>query len=289
MKPAQAIEIHRQVTYKNQLAVELLANEDELSLQQILSCFENGAVWLETSGKPQRLYNPDTPLKPGHKIHCYCNSTTLTPCPFSPELVADYEGFSIWNKPSGMLCQGSKWGDHWALYRWIRQNHWPDRASFITHRLDRFTSGLVIVAHTQDCNKKFHRLFEQRLIRKTYRAIVSGLMPEGTEHMLDTDIEQKNARSLIQVIEQHQQNKQTLVSIKPETGRKHQIRIHLSGAGYPVINDRQYGPPPFSGNLMLQACALEFINPVNNSPVMISLNPEQLMSFRSNKHPAINL
>lgn len=279
MNVTPAIELHRQVIYKNQQAIDLLDSDEELTREQITSCFENGSVWLETAGKPQRLYESLTLLKPGHKIHCYCNSTTLSNCPFEAELVADFTDFSIWNKPSGMLCQGSKWGDHWALYRWIKQNYWPERESFITHRLDRFTSGLVIVAHTATVNKQFHRLFENRLIKKTYRAIVSGLMTQDQHLVLDTKIEQKNAQSLVQVIDLQTSSKQSLVTIKPQTGRKHQIRIHLAEIGHPIINDRNYGKPPFDGDLRLQANALEFTNPVNNEKIQVSLQPDKLLSF----------
>ena len=263
MNETTAVELHRQVIYKNQQAIDLLDSDEGLSREQIALCFENGAVWLETAGKPQRLYNSQSVLKPGHKIHCYCNSTTLSSCPFTAELVADFTDFSIWNKPSGMLCQGSKWGDHWALYRWIKQNYWPDRESFITHRLDRFTSGLVIVAHTEAINKKFHRLFENRLIKKTYRAIVSGLLTQDQQLILDTEIENKNALSQVLVLDLQTSTQQSLVMIKPQTGRKHQIRIHLAEIGHPIINDRNYGKPPFDGDLRLQASELEFTNPVD--------------------------
>lgn len=279
MSETQAVEIHRQVIYKNQLAIDLLESHEELSREQIGRCFANGAVWLETGGKPQRIYNSETRLKPGYKIHCYCNSTTLTPCPFKAELVADFTDFSIWNKPSGMLCQGSKWGDHWAMYRWIRKNYWADRDCYITHRLDRFTSGLVIVAHTEAINKKFHRMFEGRLVKKTYRAIVSGLMTEGLLLTLDANIDHKSAKSLVQVIDRHTPTEQSLVVIKPETGRKHQIRIHLASIGHPVMNDRQYGKPPFNGDLMLQASELEFSNPTDHKSILVSLEPYKLLSI----------
>ncbi|MBT3205791.1 MAG: RNA pseudouridine synthase [Gammaproteobacteria bacterium] len=280
MSEINPIEIHRQVIYKNQTALDLLKDHDELSPEQILLCFENGSVWLETAGKPQRIYNIETKLKPGHKIHCYCNSTTLADCPFKPELVADFDDFSIWNKPSGMLSQGSKWGDHWALYRWIKQNYWPERDSFITHRLDRFTSGLIVVAHNKTTNTQFHRLFENRKINKTYRAIVSGLMIQDQTLTLNSDIDNKTAKTQVKVIDLQQTSQLSLVEIKPETGRKHQIRVHLAETGHPVINDRQYGKPPFDGDLQLQASELEFSHPTKNESIHIKLNKADLLRLK---------
>jgi len=273
------VEIHKQVIYKNQNAIDLLQDHEELSAEQIQQCFNNGAVWLQTAGKPQRIYQPETTLKPGHKIHCYCNSTTLTDCPFEAELVADFEDFSIWNKPSGMLSQGSKWGDHWALYRWIKHHIWADRESFITHRLDRFTSGLIIVAHNKTTNTQFHRLFENRKIHKTYRAIVSGLMTQNQSLTLKSKIDNKNAESQVKVIDLQTSSQQSLVEIKPETGRKHQIRIHLAETGHPVINDRQYGKPAFDGDLQLQASELEFSHPAKSENIHIKLNKAQLLKL----------
>ncbi len=274
-----AVELHRPVIYKNQHAIDLLASDNQLTREQIELCFNNGAVWLESDTKPQRLYDAQKILKPGQKIHCYCNATTLADCPLSAELIADYKAFSIWNKPSGMLCQGSKWGDHWALYRWIKQNYWPERESYITHRLDRFTSGLVIVAHTEASNKQFHRLFENRLIKKTYRAKVSGLMKMAEQLTVETKIDNRNALSQIEVIDIQQSSQQSLVIIKPQTGRKHQIRRHLAEIGHPVINDRNYGQPPFEGDLKLQASALEFINPLDNKNIQIMLQTDRLLSL----------
>lgn len=280
MKHNWCVEIHQQQTTANhQTASELLVATGKLTANQIQHCFENGAVWLQANHKPRRLYEANTIVTKGQLIHCYCNISTLSECPFKASLVADFDAFSIWNKPSGMLCQGSKWGDHWALYRWIKQNYWPDRQSFITHRIDRFTSGLVIVAHTELINKKFHRLFENRLIKKTYRAIVKGLLPLNQQFTLNTPVQNKKAISEIWVGDLQPATERSLVLIKPHTGRKHQIRIHLADCGHPIVNDRQYGQPPFDGDLQLQASDLQFNNPLDDQSVKVSLPSDKLLKF----------
>ncbi|MBC8211711.1 MAG: RNA pseudouridine synthase [Gammaproteobacteria bacterium] len=273
------IEVHRPVLYKQQLALDLLQHYTELTRDELLLCFDNGAVWQETRGKPQRIYDPARVLSKGHKIHLYCNHSTLSPCPFVPVLVADLERFSIWNKPSGMLSQGSKWGDHWTLYRWIKQHHWPERETFITHRLDRFTQGLMIVAHDADTNKKLHRQFEGREIQKTYRAIVQGLLAIGEQQTLTAPVDEREAETQLQVLDQRPADKLSLLEIHPKTGRKHQIRIHLAGIAHPVVNDRNYGQPPFDGDLMLQASALEFAHPQDGTPLKLELAPRDLLKF----------
>lgn len=280
MTPESPVEIHCRVIYGGQTAFQLLQNRKELSAEQMQQCFDHGAVWLETTGKPVRLYNSATELKQGQTLHLYCNQSTLADCPYTPLLIADQTDFSIWNKPSGMLSQGSKWGDHWTVQRWVKQHVWPERECLITHRLDRFTGGLIIIAHDENVNRQFHRLFEAREIHKTYRAIVNGEMADNQEQVLDKPVEGKTAKTVIQVLERQSGPALTLLEIKPESGRKHQIRIHLAETGHPVVNDRQHGQPPFTGDLMLQASALQFIHPRNQDPMHFELPPEQLLTLQ---------
>ena len=254
-----------------------LLHSEQLSAQQIIDCFVNGAVWLKSGGKPVRLYDAEARLSPGQKIYLYCNQSTLTACPYQAELVQDFQSFGIWYKPSGMLSQGSKWGDHWTLHRWIKKNIWPERECLITHRLDRFTQGLMIVAHQQTVNRYFHRLFEQRQVEKTYHAIVSGQMPVGEQMHLTTPINHKKALTEIRVMDNN--SHRSLLKISPKTGRKHQIRIHLAGTGHPIINDRQYGQPPFTGDLMLQASGLKFKHPETHLTEDINLGQDKLLQL----------
>lgn len=280
MTPDGPLEIHRQVVYGSQSAFDLLDTNIELSSTQLEQCFNHGAVWLETKGKPTRLYHGETILSPGSKLHLYCNPSTLSPCPYSADLVDDQSGFSIWNKPSGMLCQGSKWGDHWTIQRWIKQHVWPQRECLITHRLDRFTEGLIIVAHNDSINRQFHRLFETRAIHKTYRAIVSGEMSIEQDLVIDSPIQDKSARTHIRVLERQAEPAFTLLEIRPETGRKHQIRIHLAETGHPVVNDRAYGQEPFTGDLMLQASGLDFKHPTQHKSIHFEINTEKLLTIQ---------
>lgn len=274
------LEMHIPVVYSQQQAGEIIHNEN-LSQQQIIRCFENGAVWLEShNSKPVRLYDDKTVLTKGQHLHLYCNQSTLAPCPYQPELVGDFTDFSIWDKPSGMLSQGSKWGDHWTLHRWIKQHPWPARSSFITHRLDRFTQGLMIVSHTESINRHFHRLFESRDIHKTYRAIVSGLMQPGEYITIDSPIDGKKAETTVHVLAHRADPDLSLLEIKPISGRKHQLRIHLAEIGHPVVNDRQFGAPPFEGDLMLQASELDFNQPTEQNRLQIKLATEKLLTLK---------
>ena len=277
MNACLPLELHLPVIYGQQKAIDVLAHQQKLTPTELQTCFEHGAVWLETTGKPSRLYDADTRIKRGHTLHLYCNSTTLTPCPYAAHLVSDMKTFSIWDKPSGMLSQGSKWGDHWTIQHWVKQHYSAERPCLITHRLDRYTRGLIIVAHDDTINRSFHRMFAQHQIDKTYRAIVVGLMSPDKAITIDSPVHDQQALTALQVIEQDPQHNRTLVEINPKTGRKHQIRIHLADLGFPIVNDRAYGSGPFAGDLGLQASRLQFQHPETQQKLSFSLPKKDLL------------
>ncbi len=259
----ETIDLHLNCEHPSTLQ-QLTAQQDKLEYKHILQCINNGAAWLSHKGKTKRIFNPDTIIQPQQTLHIYCNEFTLKECPFKATLIKDLGDFSVWYKPSGMLSQGSKYGTHWSIHRWIEQHIFTDRSCFITHRLDRFTQGLMLVAHNKTCNFKLHRLFESRTIQKTYRAIVKGLFPVGECVEINSQINKQDAQSTVTGLAQDTQNNQSLLSITPKTGRKHQVRRHLSYIGHSVVNDRQYGETPYTGDLMLQAAELKFKHPDTN-------------------------
>ncbi|MDJ0881132.1 MAG: RNA pseudouridine synthase [Gammaproteobacteria bacterium] len=277
MSGSLPLELHIPVIYSQQKAIDVLGHPHKLNTVELQACFEHGAVWLETKGKPRRIYNCNEQVKKGHILHLYCNATTLTLCPYEARLIADMDHFSIWDKPSGMLSQGSKWGDHWTIQQWIQKYYFPDRQNLITHRLDRFTRGLIIVAHDDPINRHFHRMFEHHQIQKTYRAIVTGLIPPSEHIRIDNPVHGRQALTTLKVIQQDRHGNRTLVEIQPQSGRKHQIRIHLAELGFPIVNDRSYGSAPFTGDLQLQACQLAFKHPLTQQLLSYSLPKKDLL------------
>jgi len=256
----EAIELH--LTPEQTCSIQTLSQQQsELSYDNILKCLDNGAVWLTIKNKTKRIFDSSINIEPDQTLHVYCNEFTLQPCPYEAILVEDLGDFSVWYKPSGMLSQGSKYGTHWSIHRWIEQHVFKDRQCFITHRLDRFTQGLMLVAHNKEMNFSLHRLFESRTIQKTYRAVVKGLFPVGEIVEINSQINKQDAQSMVTGLAQDKKKQHSLLSISPKTGRKHQVRRHLSYLGHSVVNDRQYGEAPYTGDLMLQAAELEFKHP----------------------------
>jgi tRNA pseudouridine32 synthase/23S rRNA pseudouridine746 synthase len=171
-------EYHIEVEVSGALAVDLLSKSSGLSRQAIKQAMKKGAVWLTRERATQRIRRADRTLKQGDKLHLYWDETVLQQQTVDATLIADEQAFSIWHKPYGMLSQGSKWGDHCTLNRWVEQHLKPQRPAFIVHRLDRAASGLMIIAHSRKTAASFTGLFQQHAIDKRYRAIVHGAFPD---------------------------------------------------------------------------------------------------------------
>jgi tRNA pseudouridine32 synthase/23S rRNA pseudouridine746 synthase len=201
----------------------------------------------------------------GSTLHLYYDEGVLMQQPDEAKLIADEGQYSVWYKPYGMLSQGSKWGDHCTVYRWAEQNLSPQRPAFIIHRLDRAASGLVLIAHSKKVAAYFSRQFRDRKVEKVYQARVEGELPEAMT--IDSKLDTKEAISHVLPKSFDAVKNQSLVEICIETGRKHQIRRHLAGAGYPIAGDRLYGNASREDteNLALAACLLAFDGPGDES------------------------
>jgi tRNA pseudouridine32 synthase/23S rRNA pseudouridine746 synthase len=234
-------EFHVDVTDSSIPVAELLKQHSCLSKQQIKQAMKKGAVWVsESDTGHKRLRRADKTLKIGQQLHLYYDANVLGLQVDAAVLIADEGDYSVWYKPYGMLSQGSKWGDHCTINRWVEQNHHPQRPAFIVNRLDRAAQGLMLIAHTKSAASALSGLFEKRAISKQYTALVSGSFPEHL--ILDAAVDNKDALSKASLLTYAPKANKSLVSIEIETGRKHQIRKHLSGAGFPIIGDRLYGP-----------------------------------------------
>jgi len=265
------LESHIVVEKPDQGVVESLTAETGLSRQRIKSAMAKGAVWLTRGRKTQRLRRVKRQLKVGDQIHIYFNSDVLDEDPAEPLLIADVGEYSVWQKPYGLRSQGSKWGDHCTVVRWAERNLVPERPAFTVHRLDRAANGLILIAHSKTTAAALSQLFSSRNIEKRYRALVKGDLSDQQGSMrIEVPIDGKDAASEISFLKLLDGKQESLLDVRIETGRKHQIRRHLAAIGCPIVGDRLYGEQneqPHDRDLQLTAYRLAFVCPVSGEPV----------------------
>lgn len=158
---------------------------------------------------------------------------------------------------------------------------------WIVHRLDRETSGVLVLARTAAAHRSLNTQFEQHQVRKVYHALVAGNptwqettlnMPlrsnVGHRHRTAVDpLRGKPALTHLRVLERYEHT--ALLEATPETGRTHQIRVHLAAIGHPIVGDELYGGDPSSAGLHLHALSLEITHPVTDERmIFIAKNPK---------------
>lgn len=183
-------------------------------------------------------------------------------------------GFVVVWKPSGMLAVPAPHRHDPSVLGFVRRQFGK---SFPVHRLDEGTSGLMIVALREDVQEALKSLLERHLVERRYLAIVRGSLrePLTVRNTLVRDrgdgkrgsgIGGKPAVTHFAPVEAL--NGATLVEAQLETGRTHQVRIHLAELGHPVLGDDLYGDGR-GGRLALHAWRLAFNHPGSNKPIAL--------------------
>ena len=259
-------EFHIPVEENGEEIISLLEKQTGLGSEIIRDAFIKGALWQGLKGKPKRLRDMEAKTIAGSTLFFNFNPKVLAEVPLPARLIEDLNDYSIWYKPFGMLSQGSRWSDHCTIYRWAEQHLEPLKPAFIVHRLDRAATGLILLAHTNKAAAKLAALFQQRQIDKRYSCIVHGKYPAKPEQRkIDLAIDDKPAISFVRRMEFDPETKRSLLEVSIDTGRKHQIRRHLSATGFPVVGDRLYGREGDSEDLQLTATQLSFICPLDGT------------------------
>ena len=213
-------------------------------------------------------------------------ANSMTPERAPLEVAHEDEHVIVVNKPSGQLVhptRGVKSGTLAnALSYHLNLNQQTLVRPGLVHRLDRDTSGLLVVAKTQSALSRLSQHFQRRLVEKRYAAVVAGRV-EREELTIDAPIGRdeearprwlvtesgKQAETRLRVIERR--GARTLVELEPVTGRTNQLRIHCAHVGHSIVGDELYSGEPHS-RLCLHASRLAFRHPATN----------EWMEFRSN-------
>lgn len=261
-------------------ALDFLATRTGISKQKIKDAMNKGAVWWTLKNKIVRLRRATKELPKGCKIQFYYDAYLLAKKPETPQLVQDEIRYSVWYKPNGLLSQGSQWGDHCSILRWVEVNQ--KRNCFLIHRLDADAAGLMIIAHDPQAAAALSTLFQTHALKKYYQAWVQGDLTNQT-FTINSDLDEKTSITHINKMIANKivnQQTQTLLDIQLETGRKHQIRRHLSSIGHPIIGDKLYGKA--APRLQLLAYALEFDCPITRKHQKIHLQQVGLPDLNTN-------
>ncbi len=169
----------------------------------------------------------------------------------------DDDDLLVVDKPAGLVCHPTKNGEMSSLVGRVRL-HLGHAEGRLVNRLDRETSGLVVIAKSSEVAGELGRLFSGHAVRKSYWAIVDGhvvpdvLVMEGAlgndddspvaikaRVRADGAAAMTEARVLRRWV--RDERPYSLLEVTPRTGRKHQIRIHLAAAGHPIVGDKLYG------------------------------------------------
>jgi 23S rRNA pseudouridine1911/1915/1917 synthase len=271
---------------------DLLSNKlRPASKTKVRKLIKHGSVTVD--GKIIRL--PDHSLTPGQVIKIE------RPSPPPPFPIVYEDPFMIaLEKPPGLLSIGTEREDSNTFYRAV--NHYVQARSngreriFIVHRLDREASGVMLFAKTPEIKEALQKNWGET--EKRYLALVEGRPPEreGTikswlketpTFMVRSGPEGTGAKYAVTHYRRVKEySRQTLLEIRTETGRKNQIRVHLSGIGCPIVGDKKYGATgnPFR-RLALHASALSFTHPVSHQRIKLeSPAPEIFSPMRSGDH-----
>lgn len=194
----------------------------------------------------------------------------------------------IINKPPGLLTSTvpREWRPTlWAMVReYLARTDRRARPGLI-HRLDGHASGLLVFSKNDPAYRSLKRQFKNHSVTRIYSAVVWGLPNPAQGVIRSKLVELPDGRvrttrrpgaGMIAVTEYQlvaSANGQSLLSVKLQTGRKHQIRAHLSERGHPIVNDPLYGEQPVKGRMMLAAVELAFRHPRTNERVTFRLDP----------------
>ena len=256
-----------------------LADNTDYSRNLILNLIKNGDILVNGSK-----------IKPSYKVKCgdeitinnvKTDTKDITPWNYPLDIVYEDDDIIIVNKPSGMVVHPGNGNKDHTLVNALKS--YTDKLSDINgerlgivHRIDKDTSGLIIVAKTNKAHEILGQYFKEHSIKREYIALLCGIFPHDTAtidapigrdeknrlRMTVTPNNSKRAVTHLEVLKRYKAGF-TLVKARLETGRTHQIRVHTKYIGYPVYNDPVYANKSIGDfGQFLHSYSMEFIHPI---------------------------
>lgn len=222
--------------------------------------------------------------------------TNAEPEKMDLDIVYEDDDLMVINKPSGLVVHpaaghftGTLVNGLLAYTNELSDSN-GDLRPGIVHRIDKDTSGLLVVAKNDKAHEALAKQLKDKSLSRIYIALVQGKInhdtgtidapigrdPKDRKKMCVTDINAKEAVTNFKVIDRYKNT--TLLEVKLETGRTHQIRVHMNYIGHPIVNDPVYGNKKKTTEFgqMLHAKKIEFIHPTTNKKMSFSCDlPEE--------------
>ena len=182
------------------------------------------------------------------------SSENIVPENLNIDIIYEDSNYLVVNKPSGMLTISTDKEKNRTLYHLVREYIHSKKTNekiFIVHRLDRETSGLVLFCKNEELRNKMQENWEKVAVRREYVAVVNGII-EKKKARLQSYLKEnkanlvyisnsKEGKLAITNYEVIKENKNSLLKVLIETGRKNQIRVQLNEIGHSIIGDKKYG------------------------------------------------
>jgi 23S rRNA pseudouridine955/2504/2580 synthase len=247
---------------------------------------------------------PDYRLKVGDRIRVppirISEKKPQTAKPLGLPVVHEDEALIIIDKPSGVAVHGGS-GVSFGVIESLRAERPQAKFLELAHRLDRDTSGLLVICKKRTALVELHRMLREGEVEKTYLAVAKGVPARKSfditeslhkyvtaqgERRVAVREDGKTAATKVKVLKQHASF--SLLEVRLMTGRTHQIRVHLAHAGHPVLGDDKYGDFPLNRELakqgvrrlFLHASSLSFRHPLSGAALAFrSPVPEEMKSF----------
>lgn len=234
------------------------------------AAIERGGAFLQG----RRVRDPDAPVRKGDRVEVSLRAQGEAPLSRERLLYLDELVLAI-DKPAGVAAQEDLDGGAAlpGLCSELLAGQGEKQAQvLLVHRLDRGTTGVTVLARTRRAQAALLEEFRERRAHKEYRALVQGTLPRE-ECAVETPIESRPARTRFQLLERFEGA--SSVAAFPETGRTHQVRVHLRELGCPLLGDRLHGGPSFltradgrrleAARPLLHALSLELRHPSGKS------------------------
>ena len=263
--------LHLEVNDSSRLDVFVASQIEDASRSFVSTLCDQGKVSINGTV----VYKTSSKVHSGDVVRVdYEASTALDVPDIDLEIVYEDDDCLVVIKPAGVLTHSKgAFNPEATVSTFIRPKTegMNDNRGGIVHRLDRVTTGLLICAKNESALKWLQEQFSERNVEKVYMAVVSGI-PERPEAIIDMPIERnpkkpqtfrvgpngKKAKTQYKTIESNE--KYSLIELKPTTGRTHQLRLHMSEIGHPIVGDVLYGGEAAS-RTFLHALSLELTLP----------------------------